>query len=302
MPSTALNVLHIEDDYFDATLIEEMLKDGSGGQSINLNRVSSLKAAVKDLDKNEYNVILLDLILGDVSGVRNVEILHEQCPDTPIVVLTGVEGDDSATRALRAGAQEYLVKAYENAHALKYAIKSAIERKEFEKTLYQKVNYDSLSGLPNYRSLCEHLTREMAHAKRWQKQVAVMLIDVYQFREINDYLGYESGNSVLKEIAKKIKFTLRESDFISRSGRDEFVVVLDLNDSCMKIGCAQVAGKIINEMKNPIELDGKKMIAPVNIGFSFYPHHGEKAEDVLDSADKAACRAKQAGPNIYKFS
>lgn len=299
-----LNVLHIEDDYFDATLIEEMLNDGSYGQLINLSRVSSLKAAVKNLDENkgQYNVILLDLILGDMSGIRNVEILHEQCPEMPIVVLTGVDGDDYATKALRAGAQEYLVKAYESSHALKYAIKAAIQRKEYEKSLYEKINYDILSNLPNYRFLCEYLEREISRAKRWQKQVALMLVDIYEFGKVNDFLGYDNGNLVLKEVAKRIKSVLRGSDFVSRFGRDEFAVILDINDASLKTGCSQVAAKILNEMKNPIEIESKKIIVPVNIGFAFFPHNGDKAEDVLEEADKATYSAKQAGPNIYKFA
>ncbi len=302
MPNPALKILHVEDDYFDATLIEEMLNETSPGQILNLNRVGSIKEAISDLDKNKYNVILLDLILKDMSGIRNVEILHEQFPETPIVVITGIEGFDSATKAIRAGAQEYIVKAYENADILRSAIRNAIERKECEKNLYRKVNYDSISGLPNHSFFVEYLEREISKAKRWQKQIGIMLIDTYKFKEINKNMDPEKSICAFQEIAKKIKSALRSSDFLSRYGNDEFALMLDMRDSCVKIGGAQVAGKITDLMKIPLEIDEEKIQTPINIGLALYPNNGESSGEILKAADKALYRAKQSGSNIYKFA
>ena len=195
-----------------------------------------------------------------------------------------------------------MVKAYENAHALKYAIHSAIERKEFENELYRKANFDSITDLPNFRFLQEHLEVDISKARRWGKQIALMFVDIYKFKDVNDSVGHENGNQVIREIGSRLKSTLRESDFVSRYGGDEFAVVLDIQDSCLKTGCAGVAAKVIDKMKEPIKIDDKEILVPVNIGFSLYPHHGQEPKDLLEEADKAMYRAKHIGPNTYKFA
>ena len=298
-----LNILHIEDDHADAQLVEAMLREGSGNTELSIKHIETFQDAINELSQNDkYNLILLDLTLGDISGIRNVEIINELCPRKPIIVLTGSEGEELAIKALRAGAQEFLVKAYGNSQALKYAIRSAIERKEYENELFRKANYDHLTNLPNFRFLTESLEIDIAKAKRWKNQIAFMFLDIHKFKSINDEHGHENGNLVIKVIANRIKDSLRNSDFIARYGGDEFAVILDIQNSDIKSGCSSVASKILDKMSSPILLNDKEVFASVNIGFSIFPDNGEEAKELLKAADSAMYSSKEVGANIYKFA
>ena len=297
-----LNILHIEDNSFDADITEQLLKDACGENIVNLSHVKTLKDALYNLNQNKYNLVLLNLMLQDVSGIKTITAIKNQCPDIAIIVLSGIEGYEIALRAFQAGAQKFIVKAYENSNVLKYAIYSAIERKKFEDKIYKEANYDPITGLPSFRSLHNRLKLDITRSKSWKKNLALMAVEIADFDLIRETYGVATCNHAIKILSKKIRSVTKNSDYLARYMDDELAVILDLDDEPMKTACAQLAGKVMNELKKPFKVGGKNIKMSVNIGFSFYPSHGPTADDMLESVDMAVARSREVGPNVYKFA
>ncbi len=300
----AINILHVEDDPADALLVQEILMEEAGGTAhYNVVHVDNLKEALKTLHCEGFNAVMLDLGLKDISGVDNVRMLKEENPDIPIIVLTGFNNEDTALQAIKQGAQEYIVKGYSNGNVLRLAIKSSIERKAYERKLFQQANFDELTGLANRRLFKEYLEKALMKAKRFERQEVLMFLDLDRFKDINDTYGHEAGNMLLMLVAERIKQKLRESDMIARYGGDEFIILLGNNDpKNMRQGCVAVAEKILDVIREPYDLGGNNVSLSTSIGIAIYPDSGETPEALLETADHAMYEAKRSGMNQYVFA
>ncbi|WP_428737776.1 sensor domain-containing protein [Sulfurimonas sp.] len=159
--------------------------------------------------------------------------------------------------------------------------------------------HDPLTGLYNRVSFEEFLAHTLLIAKRAQKQFAVLFIDLDRFKVINDTLGHDIGDKVLVSVTERLKNILRESDFISRWGGDEFVVIL--NDVISESLVATVARKIIEGLKEPIYVEHHHFIITASIGISMYPINGSDTKTLIKYADSAMYQAKDRGKNNFYF-
>ena len=161
-------------------------------------------------------------------------------------------------------------------------------------------HHDVLTGLPNRRLLHDRLNLAIGLAQRQGRQLAVMFIDLDQFKHINDSLGHGVGDQLLQAVAKRFAACMRQSDTISRQGGDEFVVLLPCIERAQD--AAICAGKILAALKLPHLIDGHdQLYITVSIGISLYPDDGQDAEHLLRSADIAMYIAKENGRNNYQF-
>ena len=161
-----------------------------------------------------------------------------------------------------------------------------------------KAERDFLTGLPNRALLSDRLTQSIAHAQRHRKKVAVMYLDLDNFKDINDSLGHSVGDQLLQSAAKRLERCLRHSDTVSRQGGDEFVVLLSEVTSAQDANRA--AEKLIMAMAMPHLIGARKLNVTLSLGISLFPDDGDGAETVLTNADTAMYHAKRAGRNNYK--
>lgn len=159
--------------------------------------------------------------------------------------------------------------------------------------------HDALTGLYNRVSFEEYLSHALAIAKRNEQLIAVCFIDLDRFKVINDTLGHDIGDQVLITVANRLKKTLRESDFISRWGGDEFVVILENVASASDT--AVIATNLINELKEPMEVNGHRLITTASIGIALYPENGTDAGTLIKHADSAMYQAKDSGKNNFSY-
>jgi diguanylate cyclase (GGDEF)-like protein/PAS domain S-box-containing protein len=172
------------------------------------------------------------------------------------------------------------------------------ERKNAEERIRHMAQYDALTDLPNRALLSDRLQQALASAKREQKNLTLMFIDLDHFKPINDNLGHAVGDKLLKKSALRMQRCLRESDTIARIGGDEFVVLLA--DAESKNNAKIVAEKIRQAIDLPFEIDGYKLDLTVSIGIAIYPEHGGDEIELSKNADCAMYHAKQSGRNTLQ--
>jgi diguanylate cyclase (GGDEF)-like protein/hemerythrin-like metal-binding protein len=176
------------------------------------------------------------------------------------------------------------------------SLEDVTDRVQMEKKIHDMAFYDPLTHLPNRRLALERLTQTLARARRASSRLAVLFIDLDQFKPINDELGHEVGDWLLQAVAQRIQSCLRESDTAARIGGDEFVVLLpDLQASDAALG---VAEKIRSALAQDFFTEqGAVLHISASIGVALYPDHGETEKDLLRLGDEAMYRAKKGGRN-----
>ncbi len=191
------------------------------------------------------------------------------------------------------------------------AIRDVTERKKAEEQIRYLAYYDSLTGLPNRTFYKELLSRALFLAKRHNWTIAILFIDLDYFKRINDTLGHDIGDQLLRAVADLIKTCIRKSDFIARSeenelenavarpGGDEFIALL--NEITHSQDASRVARRILKELARPLILAGHEVFVTASIGIALYPLDGDDAESLLKNADVAMYHAKNQGRNNYQF-
>lgn len=180
----------------------------------------------------------------------------------------------------------------------------AIKRNITDKKVHQQrmdhlAHHDPLTGLPNRLLFGDRLTQHLAHSRRDGQMLAVMFLDLDRFKLINDTLGHNAGDLLLKEVATRLKVTLREVDTIARMGGDEFTIILA--DVKSESHAEELAGRIIEVVCKPFFIDGRELFVTASIGISLYPTNGLDAETLVRNADTAMYRAKELGRDTYQL-
>ncbi len=165
--------------------------------------------------------------------------------------------------------------------------------------LTKLVTHDTLTGLPNRKLLAEHLQLALAQSRRNGTRLALMFIDLNEFKPVNDTLGHDFGDQLLKEAAQRIQGCLRESDTVARIGGDEFIVLLPVVDSAED--AQVVAEKIRATLHLPFELAQQSWHISSSIGIAIYPDHGGDENTLIKSADTAMYQAKNSGRNTVRL-
>ncbi len=159
--------------------------------------------------------------------------------------------------------------------------------------------HDELTGLPNRTLLSDRLRHALARAERHDGRVALMFVDLDNFKDVNDSLGHEQGDLLLQQLAARLLACVRDQDTVARLGGDEFTIMLeDANEAESEV----LAIRIQQALNRPFALDGSEVYATASIGIAFYPEDGNDLHGLMQSADGAMYRAKQGGRNTFCYS
>ena len=168
-----------------------------------------------------------------------------------------------------------------------------------DEQLYYQANYDALTALPNRLYFMDQLARRLAQAQREPRQFALLVIDLDHFKRINDSLGHEAGDDVLRQTAERLRLCVRETDTVTRLGGDEFTIILPQIRSARD--SESVAEHIIESMAAPFVVAGSEQFLNASIGIAIYPADGTSADELLRNADTAMYRAKEGGRGRFVY-
>ncbi|MDH5805179.1 MAG: GGDEF domain-containing response regulator [Gemmatimonadota bacterium] len=283
MSVAQLSVLLVEDNPGDVAYLRLLLNPDQT-QSINLRHAVRLSDGLDILRVHEVDIILLDLSLPDSVGFDTVRTTQRNSPETPIIVLTGLDDDRAGIQAIRAGAQDYLVKGRIDETALHRAIHHAMERHEQQLALKSMSLHDDLTHLHNRRGFRILATEQLKLAQRNNLTVSLIFVDLDGLKEINDTLGHPAGNQAIVLTSSVISDTARESDIVARIGGDEFVVLL--------LGAGREGvEEFVSRLKGKVTAANDTQDFPFNLSLSLGVSHADATSDIV--IDELIARADE---------
>ncbi len=295
--TTPMQLLLVEPDPRAALWISEMLR-ASWHDSMVIAHAERVADAMAALAKGATDCVLLDVSSLGEDWAAAAEQLRGVAAEVPLLVLADQSDDEAAIEALRAGAQDFLARGQLSPLQLRRAIRYALERKQAEVALVHRALHDALTGLPNRALFLDRLHMALDRARRSAALVAVLFLDVDNFKDINDTAGHASGDLLLVELADRLRTMLRPMDTVARFGGDEFTFLFeDLTDEREVV---LIAERIARACKIPIRIEHGEATVSVSMGISMVADPRTPVETVVREADAAMYRAKERGRGGYE--
>lgn len=287
-------VLVVEDSPLQRRVIARYLTD----QNLDVLTAADGVEAMEKVRQTPPDLVLLDLILPGRDGFEVCRLLKEEASTagTPVVIITSHSGREERIRGLECGADDFLVKPVDRKELL-VRTKSLLRRKQLMDTLRSEASRDPLTGLYNRRRLAVEMQRELARAKRYNLRLAVIMLDMDDFKHYNDTNGHPAGDEVLKQLADLLTAHTREADTVCRYGGEEFIVLM--SQTGLEGGLAG-AENIRRQVADHLFTGGVNQPGghlTISLGVAVFPDHGENADDLLCAVDQALYRAKRTGKN-----
>lgn len=288
-------ILVVDDD----RSIRLLLVNAFRREEYQLEEAANGAQAIEVCQRRMPDLILMDAVMPEMDGFDACKAIREtpHGADIPVLMITGLEDENSIVRAFSSGATDYISKPI-NFSVMKQRVARLIKANKAEKHVKQLAYHDPLTSLPNRANLMQHLHLVVEQAAVENSKFAIMFLDLDRFKMINDTMGHDVGDLLLKAVADRIRNCVRDQDFIARLGGDEFTLVLE--NITGPETAAKVAEKICHSLNQPFVFMRKKMFVTTSIGISIFPDNGGDVTDLIKHADSAMFKAKEKR-NDYCF-
>lgn len=298
-------LLIVDDNEDYAREVETLLREQGYRGIMHARDVATAEVLQRE---HRYELILLNWQMANGGAVQMLQALQELDLDEQPPVLAMVARAEDTAVAWTAGAKDCV-----NMPSLRGEIRTRVHNLLEARLLYKKLEHynqalaslalhDGLTGLPNRRLLMDRLALAIAHAKRSKGVMAILAIDLDGFTQINDTLGREAGDTLLRMVAGRLVAAVRQEDTVARVGDDEFVI--SLWQLAGPEGVDKLVTKVIHGVSQPYSVHSRTLNVSisVSVGVGVYPTHGEDADTLMKSADLALFEAKRSGKNAYRIS
>ena len=255
--------------------------------------------AIKAVEKHHPALILLDAVMPGIDGFTTCQQIKEKGhTDIPVMMITGLDDDASVERAYEVGAIDFITKPIKWA-VLKHRVKSVVAKVIAERKVQLLAYRDTLTGLPNRLLFADRLEQAVIRSERSRTSMALMLVDIDDFKLVNDSFGHDAGDKLIKAVGELISKSLRRADTIARLGGDEFAVIIEDIDG--PDDAISIADNLTTILEHNVRLDDQETYTSASIGIAVYPEDGKDARTLLKNADTAMFRAKENGRHCFQF-
>jgi len=296
-----LLVLIVDDDEVDFLSIKRILLRAFSTDQVEVHWVKDPEAIDLVAQLQRYDICFIDQNIGHLSGIDIIRQVTSRGNITPLILLTGVDDPRIDTKACEYGASDYLIKDQLTAQLLNRVVRFSLAKKDHAKKLTKLAYTDSLTGLANRGKFDQELAFSLATANRTGNYLALLLIDLDNFKVINDRYGRPAGDAVLVELAERLQLAVRKSDIVARLGGDEFAVVFNCYKHSQDI--SELKDKVLAVFEQPIMFGYQPLYCQASIGVSVVTpgQISESIEEVLREADNALYQIKHKGRNACLF-
>ena len=273
----------------------QLLSRRASRMGLEVHQAADGLQAMEALKEHKFDALVLDLYMPEHTGLEVIDAARKIDPDIQALILTGSASVETAVEALRAGVYDYLTKPLESMTSFELALSRALERRYLvneNKRLFEEIQRlavtDSLTGLYNRHKLQDSLNTEVERAKRYNRPLSIIMVDMDELKVINDTYGHAAGDEALKVVAKSIERSIRKVDLGTRLGGDEFIVLLPEAD---REEAASVA-KRIRETIMEMEFESGKL--SVSMGVVQWHEGFDTPKDFVQAVDEAMYLAKRS--------
>ena len=283
-----IKALVVDDEALLCELFDDMLTE----MGYDIEVAMSADEALETLRKTQFDVVLLDLMLGPVSGFTVLEKIRQMYYPPMVLVMTGYGSTDVAIEAMKQGAADFIVKPVEP-DLLDIRIRKVMDERRAQRLAIT----DGLTGLYNRRYFEERLDEEIHRSRRYDRPMSIIMIDIDFFKQFNDTCGHLKGDDVLRQLSHILQDHSRETDITARYGGEEFVMILPETS----LESSRMLGERIRQAVDKAVFEGEEQIPAkkitVSVGVSCLTDD-EGGYDALERADRALYKSKQAGKNF----
>jgi diguanylate cyclase (GGDEF)-like protein len=299
----SLRVLIIEDDENDALIVVRTIE--RNGYAVTCERVETADALKAALDGEPWDVVIADFTLPQLLGTEALAIVHKTSDFLPFIFVSGTIGEETAVLAMKGGAYDYVMKddLIRLVPAIERALHETEERKErirVEQRVRHLAYYDWITDLPNYVQFWEKLQQAVQAAKHRHDSVGLLVMKLDYFRKINDTLGYQAANDLLKEVGSRLRSELAESLLVASLRTNEFAILLPSAHNTQDVLVA--AKSVLRAFERPFPVGEASLEIQATIGGACFPEHAPTAEALIQRAHIALSAAKKQYTRVAVYS
>jgi diguanylate cyclase (GGDEF)-like protein len=298
-----LRVLVVEDSEDDTELLLHELRGGN--YDLIHKRVETSEAMRGELTTRPWDLVISDFSMPQLNAFAALELLHRTKQDIPFIIVSGTISEDGGASAMKLGAHDYILKG--NLKRLLPAVQRELreahvrqEQRRADGTIRRLAYTDPVTGLPNRVRFRELVQEAIVTGQREQHPLVLLLMDLDHFKDVNDTLGHDRGDSLLQQVGLRLRNAVFPFDVVARLGGDEFGIMLPRLAAPDDV--RYVIKKLHDSLEIPFMIDGIPIVVEASIGVAFMPEHADDADLLLQRADIAMYRAKKMASDYAVYT
>lgn len=289
------NIIIADDDPSILMLLKHVLVS----EGYNVTEAHSGTEAIELCKQNNYDLAVLDIVMPGMNGFEACRFINNHLNKAPpVLLITSLDDDLSVDQAFSCGATEYITKPI-NWSVLKHRVHRLLESHHSQQTIKRLEYHDPLTGLPNRVLMLDRLESAILRATRNECLVALLMIDIDNFKLINETLGHDIGDMLLQSVSHRLEGAVRETDTLAHTGGDEFGIIIENLHRVEDI--AVIVENLSHTVEHDVTLSDQTIHIKASMGITVFPQDGNDIGTLLRNADIALYRAKERGRNLYQF-